>query len=198
MSSPIDVEWEEATRRFGLAEELHASHLGGAVRVWEGDVTLDTLDLDDGNVVVAGNLTLREDLRSGDESGFLLVTGSLDVRNVLSGGGQIVVRGNVHARHAVHTDYNHGSMWVRGDLAAKVIAAEHLLRVDGALTGITIDFGGFRIAGAFTPEISRQRAVYEAKLTFVPGVYDEQGGVSGVALRARLRDALPILLDGRA
>jgi hypothetical protein len=197
VDEPIELSWAEADLRHSLQQYLQAWDDDAPVTVYTADAALTSLDLSEGNYVVAGNLTLTEDLCSHDESGFLVVLGNLDVRNVLSGGGQITVRGNVTARNGVHTDYNHGSMWVTGDLRAKVIAAEHELRIDGTLSGLTIDFGGFRVAGAFTPDIPRSRAVHQCKDVFVPGVFNSAGYVSGRALMDRLRDGLPILLDGR-
>jgi len=196
MSGPVEVSWDVADRRFALQQYLQAWDEDAPVIVYDGDTTLESIDLD-GNVVVAGNVTLTEDISSHDESGFLVVLGDLVVRNVLSGGGQITVRGNVLAHNGVHTDYNHGSMRVVGNLTAKLIAAEHELVIKGTLSGLTIDFGGFRVAN-FTPDIPRSRALYEAKNVFVPELFNSQGYVSGPALSARLREGLPILLDGRA
>ena len=98
MSDPVEMTWTEAAARFGLAHDLQAWDSEQPVRVWKGDVSLDSLDLNDGSFVVTGNLTLTHDLCSSDDaSGFLVVFGNLDVRNVLSGGGQITVRGSVIA-----------------------------------------------------------------------------------------------------
>lgn len=198
MNAPIELSWNEADRRFALQTLLQAWDDDAPISVYEHDVTLASLDLSDGNVVVTGNLTLTEDLVSHDESGFLVVLGNLTARNILSGGGQITIRGNATVGNGVHCDYNHGSLWIAGDLRAKVIAAEHELRIDRGLTGLTIDFGGFRVAGSFTPDIPRSRAVYQCKEVFVPDVLNSAGYVSGPALMDRLRDGLPILLDGRA
>ena len=157
--------------------------------------TMTSFELED-SMIVDGDLTIDGDLQSHDESGFLVVRGDLRVGTVASGGGQIIVLGNLIAEHAVHTDYNHGYMHVLGDLSAKVIAAEHTLRVDGTITGLTIDFGGF--GEGVKPDLGRQEAVYDAAKTFVPEVLNDQGCVTGFALTKRLLARKPILVDGRA
>ena len=51
--------------------------------------------------------------------------------------------------------------------------------------------------GEFEPDIPRQKAVYEAKDTFVPEVLNAGGYVEGPVLMERLLSREPILLDGR-
>ena len=195
MADPIELTWAAAAQRFGLAQELQAWNEDDPVQVWEGAVTLEYLDLD-GNVVVDGDLTITGDLDSQDESGFLVVLGNLTVDNVLSGGGQITVRGDLTARNGVHADYNHGYLWVKGNLTARIVLAEHAVRVDGTIAARTVDFGGF--ARDFAADISRQRAVYESKDLFASELLNDQGYVDGPSLADRLRARLPILADGSA
>ncbi len=165
------------------------------ITLYEGATTLASLDLEE-SIIVDGDLTLEADLCSHDESGFLLVLGDLRVGTVASGGGITVVTGSLIAKHAVHTDYNHGYMHVLGDLSARVVAAEHTLRVDGTLTGLTIDFGGFD-CGDLKPDLDRQAAVHDASKTFVDEVLNDGGYVSGPAMSKRLLARKPILRDGR-
>lgn len=184
----------EAAERFDLSL-VPAWEDDEDITLYEGATTLASLDLEE-SIIVDGDLTLEGDLCSHDESGFLLVLGDLRVGTVASGGGITVVTGSVIAEHAVHTDYNHGYMHVLGDLSAKVVAAEHTLRVDGTLTGLTIDFGGFR-CGDLKPDLDRQAAVHDAKQTFVDEVLNGGDYVDGAALGRQLLARKPILRDGR-
>lgn len=185
----------DAVERFDLSDLLPAWDDDEEVSLHAGATTLKSFELDE-SIVVDGDLTIEGDLASHDESGFLIVRGDLRVGTFASGGGITIVLGNLIAEHAVHTDYNHGYIHVLGDLSAKVIAAEHTLRVDGTMTGLTIDFGGFD--EGVEPDLGRQQAVYDASKTFVDEVLNDQGYVSGFELSKRLVARKKILRDGRA
>lgn len=156
----------EAAQRFDLLL-VPALNDEDDVTLYEGPTTLPSLDLED-SIIVNGDLTIQGDLCSHDESGVLFVNGDLHVGTIASNSGQIVITGSVMAEHA---DYNHGYLHIAGDLKAKVIVAEHDLKVDGRLSGLTIDFGGFRCTG-LVADIPRKLAVYDAAAIFVDEVID--------------------------
>lgn len=182
---PEVLSFDAADTRFGLRTLLPAYDEDGEVTLLEpGTHAASDIDLDAGSYVVDGDLAIDGDLTGTEEGGFLVVRGDLQVTNLLAGGPIIHVSGAVHARHAIHTDYNHGLLVVGGDVRARVIAAEHAFTIGGTLDcPITIDFGGLRVSTpGFVPTLTRQQATRECRDHFIPDVLNAQGYVNGASL----------------
>jgi len=185
------VSFPEADAEFGLSSVLPAyDEEENVVVVEPGTHEASVLNLDQASYVVDGDLELDGTVWSAEEGTFLFVKGNLTVGNLIIGGPIVHVTGSLTAKHAIHTDYNHGSLTVLGDVRATVIAAEHLFGIGGALhCDTTIDFGGFQVAEAeFTPTLTRQQAARESRDWLVPEVLNDHGYVDGGTLAKLLAD----------
>ncbi|MEZ4362938.1 MAG: hypothetical protein R3B48_22290 [Kofleriaceae bacterium] len=184
LSVPLTLTFAEADERYELSKFLNTWDEDQPVKVYAGDAALPELDLSDGPCLVAGNLEVAGDLLGMDEEdGFLVVLGRCDARNVLLGGPEVWIQGDLVARNGVLADYNHGLLTVGGDLEAAVVCAEHTVKVQGTVRGLSVDFGGLRVAApGFAPTVTRNDAVYHAREHFVPGALNEQGYANGRSL----------------
>jgi hypothetical protein len=183
MAEPTKLTWKQANEQYGV-EHLQAWNDHDEVIVHEaGAVIQGDLDFDDSNHVAVGDLTVEGNIENHDwdAGGFLVVLGSCRAKNVVSGGGQMIVTGDLVVDNAILCSYNHGWLEVRGDMRAGLIAAEHATIVKGSVTGTTIDFGGFQVEGEFEPDVTRAQATHGAKETFVPEVINSMGYVDGGA-----------------
>ena len=194
MSEAISV--ADAIARYGIDQLLRTDldDVDSFVFFPAGHRVDGDLDLDGGPVLAAGALEVTGDVLGWEEGSALVVLGDLRANNVLVGGPEIVIKGHLFAKGSVLTDYNHGSLDVAGDLHASLVLAEHLTRIGGRVHGTTVDFGGLRVTSPdFKPTVSRERATRQAREVFVPEVLNDQGYVTGIALKNRLREGLPVL-----
>lgn len=193
MPSPLVLSFRDANQRYGVSAKL-GWELHDDVSVYQGDIELPHFDFDtSGPCIVTGNLSVVGDIVGMDEGGgYLIVLGSCRARNLLIGGPQVWVQGDLTVEKSILADYNHGSLDVQGDIVTTIICAEHIVRVGGTIKGLSVDFGGLRVAAAgFQPTLSRAQAVYEATTYFVPEAFNEQGFVSG-------RRLFELMLNGDA
>ncbi len=193
------IDMAEAAERYDLRRIVRSGVLDDIERIRllePGSRVEGDLDLDASPVLAAGDLHVEGNVLGGEDGSLLVVLGSCRASNVLVGGPEVFIRGDLTVRGAVMTDYNHGRLEVGGALEAEIILAEHLTRVGGPVSGVTVDFGGLRVATeGFEPTVSRDRATHDAKAVFVPEVLNDGGYVEGRLLRNRLRDGLPVLRD---
>lgn len=104
------------------------------VLYFDGDTQLEHLNLDDVlslqekdeseyifMVVVEGSLTIDSHIYNEDTDGAtgLVVLGNLKAKNVIVGGQEIYVTGNLEVSELFWGDYNHGSLKVSGSIAAQ-------------------------------------------------------------------------------
>lgn len=98
-----------------------------SVILLEGDTRLDSLNLDKPlgeesvfNVLVDGNLVVDSYIYNEDTDGAtgLIVLGDLQARNMVVGGQEIYVTGNLQVAELFWGDYNHGDLTVAGNAAA--------------------------------------------------------------------------------
>jgi hypothetical protein len=102
------------------------------VRVYEEDITLYELNLDlynDSNItayIFKKNLTIEKSLWN-EERDFgidLLVLGNIKAKNIAVGGQLICIHGNLIVEELLCGSYNHGTMYVYGDVKAKFILCD--------------------------------------------------------------------------
>lgn len=185
------LSFRDANAQFDLDSVLSAYNEEEDVLVLDSGIyAAADLDLDEHSYVVDGDVSFEGNVSASEEGGFLVVRGNLTVGSLLIGGPMVHVSGSLVAAHAIHTDYNHGELVVRGDVRAQIIAAEHLFRIDGTLhCPTTIDFGGLRVADpTFTPTLTRQQAARESSTYFVAEVLNDQGYVDGGQLAELLAE----------
>ena len=116
----------------------------------EGDLKLDTLDLDDPLapwheddlgayarfILVRGNAEIARHVHSLETDGAcgLLVAGNLTTTNAIVGGQEIRVGGNLLVRELFWGDYNHGELHVVGNTsAALLIQTDYSMQFDGVV-----------------------------------------------------------------
>jgi hypothetical protein len=111
----------------------------------EGSLELEDLSdwdaLGISNLIVNGNLTIKNSLVLSDDPGALLVVlGNLSAANVQTAGG-LVVTGDLQVSGCLFGDYNHGSTYVRGSLSARLFyPEEYFFEVCGE-TAFAVAFG---------------------------------------------------------
>ena len=181
MTAPELTTLADAFREFDLGARLCGDAGTETVSVYRGATSLPQLDLEAlGPCLVTGDLDVAGDiLGMGEESGFLIVLGTCHARNLLIGGPEVWIERDLIVENGVLADYNHGLLTVGGDLTATVVCAEHTVRVNDA---------------AFSPTVSRDEAVHQAKTRFVPEVLNAQGCVTGRLLMQRMLSGASVLL----
>ena len=123
---------------------------GENVLFYEGDLTLDSLNLDHCEtltpalasgetiflVLVTGNLNIKQFIYNKNTDGAtgLIVLGNLQTQNMLVGGQEVYVAGNMHVSELFWGDYNHGDLTVKGDVTALVFAdtEQYHVNINGA------------------------------------------------------------------
>lgn len=127
-----------------------AEKLDELVLLADGDLILDTLDLDDplapwrnGNIgehawfiFVRGNMTITRHIHSLETDGAcgLIVSGDLTTTNAIVGGQEIRVGGNLRVHELFWGDYNHGRLHVVGSTeAALFIQTDYCVELDGPI-----------------------------------------------------------------
>ncbi|WP_058833815.1 hypothetical protein [Luteimonas abyssi] len=150
----------EAVARYALGERMisldparAALDPGGAVRVVEGDLTIDgnlCLDWDYWQtlgLVVTGDLQVNGAIVNAEmESGpFLFVGGRTRAGAIIAGGAEFLFEGDVQADDIVLGHYNDGVLTFGAALRAPaVVTMDHHLEIRGRLEGRRFDtlFGG--------------------------------------------------------
>ncbi|HEL4265803.1 TPA: DUF1851 domain-containing protein [Stenotrophomonas maltophilia] len=116
----------------------------------DGDLKLDTLDLDDPLapwreedlgayirfILVRGNAEITRHVHSLETDGAcgLLVSGDLTTTNAIVGGQEIRIGGNLRVRELFWGDYNHGELHVVGNTeAAALIQTDYSMQFDGSV-----------------------------------------------------------------
>ena len=120
------------------------------VLFYEGDLTLDSLDFDHCEtlaptltsgetiflILVTGNLNIKQFIYNKNTDGAtgLVVVGNLQAQNILVGGQEVYVAGNMNVSELFWGDYNHGDLTVKGDVAALVFAdtEQYHVNINGA------------------------------------------------------------------
>ena len=147
------IDGATAHAEYELGEHVHAELVADAITLLRGSthVTGDlSLDFDgeadtpdgtivDGDLEVTGTIVNRD----SDAGPFLLVTGNLRAKNLVAGGSEIVVLGDLIVDEVIFGYYNHGSITVHGATRAKAIITEyHSFDLRGRVEGITVSGRG--------------------------------------------------------
>ena len=149
-----EIDGRSAESLYDLRKYIHSelvsdkiSLLRGSTRV-AGDLALDwdseDEDCPDGTIV-EGDLEVTGTIvnRNSDSGPFLLVTGNLRAKNLVTGGAEIVVLGDLIVDGVIFGFYNHGSITVFGATRAQAIITEyHAIDLRGRVEGITISGRG--------------------------------------------------------
>ena len=113
-----------------------------------GDFILDhTADGDEGadGLIVEGDLVIDGALvnRDSDNGPCLVVTGNVRAKNVIAGGAEIVILGELIVENVIFGFYNHGSITVHGATKARAIITEyHAFDLRGPVDGVTVSGRG--------------------------------------------------------
>jgi hypothetical protein len=149
---------KEAKERFQLEKYIHTS-LGDDYNyvLMEGDVKGDgSVDLynfcrslNAHGVIVDGSLTITGTLSQLEEEygETIFVTGNLHAKNLIKGGAEFYIKGNLVIEQTIYGFYNDGRLTVEGNTEATTIFAEdqHFI-FSGNVQGLIIDTG--KIDGA--------------------------------------------------
>ncbi len=184
-----EIEFNKIGETYDLDGYFNGTEDDQKVRVFEGDLEIESIDLLDGfSYLVIGNLTVKGNIDGmDDEAGFLFVTGNCHAKNVLIGGPEVWIKGDLNVGNGFLADYNHGCITVEGDVNARIVLAEHSVRVGGSVNGISVDFGGFEVKDVnFKATHSYDSAVMNATELFAEGIVD--GGVSGFKIYQALKE----------
>lgn len=132
-------------------------------------------------IACEGDLTLDGDLLNleGDSGPILLVGGRLQVRNLIAGGSNVIVLGDLEASGLVIGHYNHGKLVVGSDLSAQAyFVLDHSQDVYGTIHAPVLD----------------EREV-DLRDELVPELFEDEDATSpeAVWLWARQRAGLPVL-----
>jgi len=112
--------------------------------LYEGNTVFDEMDLDarEFAVVIKGNLTVQGNITNSNTDGAtsLIVLGNLHAQNIAVGGQTFHVRGNLTAEGILCGSYNHGDMYVGGDVKAQLILSDdYFFQFQGKVTGQQLD-----------------------------------------------------------
>lgn len=142
-----------ANTEYELASHIRADIVANAITLLRGsarvagDLALDfdgEADCPDGSIV-DGDLAVTGSIvnRDSDSGPFLLVTGNVHARNLIAGGAEIVILGDLVVDEVIFGYKNHGSITVHGATRAKAIITEyHSFDLRGRVEGITVSGRG--------------------------------------------------------
>jgi hypothetical protein len=181
-----------------LVERYSLSHLRldedpeSLVALYEGDLTLENLDLDfreddAHDYLVTGDLRVKGNITNENTDGArsLVVLGDLHAGNIAIGGQELYVRGSVTVEGVFCGSYNHGESIIDGDVnAGLLIADDYDFHIQGNMRG---------------PEFSTgdgPTGLLEMALT--PECLDDDDDLpfNFDTLVERLRQGLPVILPG--
>ena len=158
MTPPIapasELDGAAAEGLYAFRTHIHSELISNSISLLRGtnqvagDLALDwdaeDEDCPDGTIV-DGDLEVTGTIvnRNSDSGPFLLVTGDLRAKNLVTGGAEIVVLGDLIVDGVIFGFYNHGSITVHGATRAKAIITEyHSFDLRGRVEGITISGRG--------------------------------------------------------
>jgi hypothetical protein len=149
-----EIDTAAANDRYDLGKHVKGDLLNNIITLFRGrsrvagDLALD-FDNDDADgpdgTIVDGDLEVTGSIinRNSDAGPFLLVTGNLHAKNLVAGGAEIVVLGDLIVDEVIFGYYNHGSITVHGATRAKAIITEyHAFDLRGRVEGITVSGRG--------------------------------------------------------
>jgi hypothetical protein len=149
-----EIDGATADARYDLRRHVKGDLLNNIITLVSGsshvpgDLALD-FDRDDADgpdgTIVDGDLEVTGSIinRNSDHGPFLLVTGSVRAKNLVAGGSEIVILGDLIVDEVIFGYYNHGKITVHGTTRAKAIITEyHAFDLRGRVEGITVSGRG--------------------------------------------------------
>ncbi|HEY5922823.1 MAG TPA: hypothetical protein VIV11_14190 [Kofleriaceae bacterium] len=149
-----EIDGGAADGLYELRQHIHGDLLNNIITLLRGrtrvpgDLALD-FDSDDADgpdgTIVDGDLEVSGSIinRDGNSGPFLLVTGNVHAKNLIAGGAEIVILGDLIVDEVIFGYYNHGSITVHGTTRAKAIITEyHAFDLRGRVEGITVSGRG--------------------------------------------------------
>jgi hypothetical protein len=149
-----EIDGSTAESLYAMREHIHGDLLNNIITLLRGrthvpaDLALD-FDSDDADgpdgTIVDGDLEVTGSIinRDSDNGPFLLVTGNVHAKNLVAGGAEIVILGDLIVDEVIFGYYNHGSITVHGTTRAKAIITEyHAFDLRGRVEGITVSGRG--------------------------------------------------------
>lgn len=149
-----EIDGRTANGLYELSKHIHGDLVSDKITVLRGrtgvagDLSLD-FDGDDDDApdgtIVDGDLEVTGSIinRNSDHGPFLLVTGNVHAKNLVAGGSEIVILGDLIVDEVIFGYYNHGSITVYGTTRAKAIITEyHAFDLRGRVEGITVSGRG--------------------------------------------------------
>lgn len=117
-----------------------STHVTGDLSLdFDGDEDCPDGTIVDGDLVVTGSIVNRD----SDGGPFLLVTGNVHAKNLIAGGAEIVVLGDLVVDEVIFGYANLGSVTVHGATRARAIITEyHSFDLRGSVEGITVSGRG--------------------------------------------------------
>lgn len=124
--------------------------------VLQGDITIENLDLDNPeksfgieklenlySIVIVGNLSAKNIFNNNDDGSCgLLILGNLSAENIVVGGQEIYVSGNLFVKDLFWGHYNHGCTKVKNEITGKLflLTEEYNLEKTDDKSKLNIDF----------------------------------------------------------
>ncbi len=203
MTVIINSNIDEIRNRFNHLEPIHHfletyGIYGESVFLFEGDLQVSELNLEyyeDENtpstIIVIGSLTVDGAIwnRETDYGINLLVIGDLKAKNIATAGQVISVWGNVVVENILCGSYNHGNMYVKGDIHAEIIIADdYQMECLGNFEGLKVGEGNFKdlkTSNYFEPDYADWDMIIEEDTL-------DENGFSYDKYVERIRNNIPI------
>ncbi len=153
----VVVDVKSAQDESGFRNDITQDLVSQKIRFINGDceVTGDlVLELGEGfveedGIIVKGNLKVTGNIinKSTDYGPFLFVTGNVTAKNLIAGGSEVVVLGNVTVTGVIFGFYNHGRIKITGKTKAKaIIASDHVVELNSSdIEALTVSGSGPKI-----------------------------------------------------
>jgi hypothetical protein len=155
------LSYSEANNKYCIEKYFEAPFFDDAeVHVYPGSTKIDG-DFDisfKGNCIFLKELCVTGNIfNSCDGEGpiFLLVLGNCSAANVIIDEPIVHINGDLNVANSVIADYNEGLLQIANNLSARLICTEHTTKVNGKISGVTVDLGGLQKIDGFQPTIAQ-------------------------------------------
>ncbi|PUZ22504.1 SMI1 / KNR4 family (SUKH-1) [Chitinophaga costaii] len=165
----------------------------------DNNAVLDQIDM----ILIKGNIKVKNISNSETDGAVsLIVLGNLDADNIVVGGQEIYVTGNLTVQDLFWGDYNHGQLNVDGFISAKVFMAsdyhfnyERFYNNDNVQVGLLLN--DHDVIGDYSRELMQTAFLEECLLQedeVEEDIYSYKNWINTAKLFNRLEENLPVLL----